>query len=104
MNDTQKEICDVAKKFVREEIIPQSMQYDLSGAYPWDTIKKAWSLGLLTMHIPVKYGGMGSGIVDGSLIGEEIAYGCAGIGSAIGINGIAVSICILNTLPLLHIT
>lgn len=35
-------------------------------------------------------GGMGGGVIDGCLVGEEIAYACTGIGSAIGINGIAV--------------
>lgn len=53
----QREIQELARKFTKEEIIPVAAEYDKSGKYPWDIIKKAWSLGLLHKHIP-KYCGI----------------------------------------------
>ena len=43
---------ELACKFTKEEIIPVAAEYDRSGKYPWDIVKKAWSLGLLNKHIP----------------------------------------------------
>jgi len=42
----------LARKFAREEIIPVAAEYDRTGQYPWDIIKKAHSVGLLNGHIP----------------------------------------------------
>lgn len=52
LSDTQKEFRDLARKFAREEIIPVAAEYDKTGEYPWDIIKKAHSVGLLNGHIP----------------------------------------------------
>jgi acyl-CoA dehydrogenase len=52
LNDTQKEIQAVARKFTREEIAPVAAHFDKTGEYPIEILKKAWSLGLLNNHIP----------------------------------------------------
>ncbi|TRY79995.1 hypothetical protein TCAL_12103 [Tigriopus californicus] len=84
----QKEILDLAEKFAREEMIPVAAEYDKTGAYPWPVIKKAHELGLMNLHIPEKYGGMGLGTLDGCLVTEKISYGCTGIGTALEANGL----------------
>lgn len=56
LNETQREFQELARKFAREEIIPVAPEYDRTGKYPWDVIKKAWSLGLMNGHIPQEYG------------------------------------------------
>lgn len=56
MNDTQKEVQELARKFTREEIIPVAAEYDKTGKYPWDIVKKAHSVGLLNSSIPTEYG------------------------------------------------
>jgi len=48
----QKEIQELARKFTRDEIIPKAAEHDRTMEYPWDIIKKAWTLGLLNTHIP----------------------------------------------------
>lgn len=83
LSDTQREMQDLARKFVKEEIIPVAAEYDRTGKYPWDVLKKAWSLGLLNKHIPQHCGGLESGNFDGCLVTEEFAYGCTGITTAI---------------------
>ncbi|CAD1477874.1 unnamed protein product, partial [Heterotrigona itama] len=88
LNDTQREIQELARKFTKEEIIPVAVEYDRSGKYPWDIVKKAWSLGLLNKHIPEYCGGMNVGTFEGCLVAEEFAYGCTGIGTALEGSGL----------------
>ena len=78
----------MAEKFTREEVIPVAPMYDKTGEYPWDIIKKAHEVGLMNLHVPEEYGGMGMGTLDGCLITEKIAYGCTGIMTALEANGL----------------
>ncbi|KPJ06320.1 putative medium-chain specific acyl-CoA dehydrogenase, mitochondrial [Papilio machaon] len=89
LNDEQKALQELARKFTREEIIPVAAQYDKSGEYPWPIVKKAWELGLMNGHIPEHCGGMGNiGVFEECLTAEELAYGCTGITTAIGGTGL----------------
>lgn len=88
LSDEQKEYKDLARKFCREEIVPNAPHYDKTGEYPWDIIKKAHSLGLINMHIPKEQGGLDLGIFDTCLVTEELAYGCTGIQTAIEANSL----------------
>lgn len=60
-------------------------KYDKSGEFPWDIVKKAWSLGLMNGHIPQELGGLGLDILTSALITEELAYACTGC--MLGIEG-----------------
>lgn len=95
LNETQKEFQDMARKFSREEIIPVAAEYDRTGKYPWDIVKKAWSLGLMNTHVPAHCGGLDMGVFDGCLVAEELAYGCSGIMTAIEASGLGQSPVIL---------
>ena len=89
----------MAEKFTREEIIPVAAHYDRTGEYPWEVLKKAHENGLMNLHIPEEYGGMGLGTLDGCLITEKMAYGCTGIMTAIEANGLgSMPIMIAGTL------
>ena len=79
---------EMAEKFTREEIMPVAAHYDRTGEYPWEVLKKAHANGLMNLHIPEEYGGMGLGTLDGCLITEKMAYGCTGIMTAIEANGL----------------
>merc|ERR1712211_182487 len=72
----------------KNEIIPVAPHYDRTGEYPWPVLKKAHETGLMNLHIPQEYGGMGLGTLDGCLITEKMAYGCTGIMTAIEANGL----------------
>lgn len=56
LNETQREIQELAKKFTREEIIPVAAHYDRVGEYPREIVKKAWELGFTNAHIPAHCG------------------------------------------------
>merc|ERR1712142_850871 len=85
--DTQ-EFLDLAEQFTKNEIIPVAPHYDRTGEYPWPVLKKAHETGLMNLHIPQEYGGMGLGTLDGCMITEKMAYGCTGIMTAIEANGL----------------
>jgi len=88
LSNEQKEYQLLARKFALEEIIPKAPHHDKTGEYPWDIIKKAWSLGLVNSHIPAEIGGAGLGIFDSCLITEELSYGCSGIQTAMEANSL----------------
>jgi acyl-CoA dehydrogenase len=68
---------------------PVAWEYDRDGTWPQEIIEKAWELGLMNSFLPVQYGGPGLGVFDGVLIGEEIAWGCSGIGTSLSCNKLA---------------
>ena len=43
----------------------------------------------MNVHVPEEYGGLGLSYLDGCLIEEEISWGCSGIGTSLGANGLA---------------
>lgn len=88
LTDEQKEFQAVARKFAREEIAPVAAHHDKTGEYPWDLVKKAWSLGLINNHIPEAYGGTEMSVLTSCVIAEEMAWGCTGIQTALEATGL----------------
>ncbi|BDP42013.1 acyl-CoA dehydrogenase [Deinococcus aetherius] len=79
LTDEQKQLQQLARDFTRREIIPVAAEYDQKEELPWPVVQKAFEVGLLNASIPERAGGLGLGMVDECLIGEELAYGCMGI-------------------------
>ncbi|KAI8809064.1 acyl-CoA dehydrogenase/oxidase [Cladochytrium replicatum] len=83
------ELQELARKFTANEIIPKAAHHDRTGEYPTEILKKAWEVGLLNLHIPETFGGMGLGVLSCAIVSEELAYGCTGIQTAAEANGLA---------------
>ena len=94
LSDDQIMLQNLARDFARKEIIPQAEHYDRSGEWPWPIWKKALGVGLVNLNIPEEYGGMGANVLEECIVGEELAYGCSGIQTALMLNQLA-------TLPIL---
>jgi acyl-CoA dehydrogenase len=90
LNDEQKMIQQLARDFSRNEIAPVAEHYDKTHEYPWPVIRKAQELGLTAMNVPEEYGGLGLNLFEEVLVGEELAWGCSGISTAISVNGLAI--------------
>lgn len=88
LTDDQKEFLDLAETFTANEIIPVAAELDRTGEYPWDIIRKAHATGLMNMHIPQEYGGLGLGTLDGCMMTEKLSYGCTGVMTALEANGL----------------
>uniref|UniRef100_A0A2P2HYP6 Medium-chain specific acyl-CoA dehydrogenase, mitochondrial n=1 Tax=Hirondellea gigas TaxID=1518452 RepID=A0A2P2HYP6_9CRUS len=87
-NDDQKAIQELARKFAREEVLPMAAELDRTMEYPQNLVKKAWELGLLNPHVSTDYGGPGLGVTEDCIIGEEVAYACTGVMTAMTANSL----------------
>jgi acyl-CoA dehydrogenase len=83
LTDEQKGLRALAREFAEKEIRPKAAEYDEHQTHPADVIAKAHELGLMNIHVPEEYGGPGLPGFDGMLIGEELNWGCSGIGTSI---------------------
>ena len=89
LTDEQKDLREMAHNFSEKEIRKVAWEYDKEGDWPQDVIEKAWEVGLMNTHVPAEYGGPGLDYLSGCLIEEELAWGCSGIATSIGANGLA---------------
>src|SRR5205807_8480028 len=94
LSEEQRALRELAHEFAEKEIRPKAAEYDEHSTHPADVIAKAHEVGLMNPHVPEEYGGPGLGGFEGVLIGEELCWGCSGIGTAIVAN-------ILGALPVL---
>jgi len=89
LTDEQKALREMAHDFAEKEIRPVAWEYDKDGTWPQEIIDKAWEVGLMNTHLEEEYGGPGLSYLDGCLIEEELAWGCSGITTSLGANGLA---------------
>jgi acyl-CoA dehydrogenase len=94
LTDEQKALRELAHEFAEKEIRPKAAEYDEHQTHPADVIAKAHEVGLMNPHVPEELGGSGLKGFEGVLIGEELCWGCSGIGTSIVAN-------ILGALPML---
>jgi acyl-CoA dehydrogenase len=88
LTDEQKALRELARDFAANEIRPKEREYDEHMRHPADVIAKAHEFGLMNLHVPEEYGGLGLSAFDGMLVGEELYWGCSGIGTSISANGL----------------
>jgi acyl-CoA dehydrogenase len=88
LSDEQRALRELAREFAEKEIRPKAAEYDEHQTHPADVIAKAHDLGLMNAHVPEAYGGPGLPNFEGMLIGEELYWGCSGIGTSISANGL----------------
>jgi acyl-CoA dehydrogenase len=96
LTEEQKALRALAREFAQKEIAPRAAHHDRTGEFPMELCRKAWELGLMNTHIPEDYGGLGLGVLDGCLIAEELAAGCAGVAAVIEANTLAEAPVILG--------
>ena len=89
LTDDQKAVRELAHDIAAKEIRPVAWEYDREGTWPDDVLRKAWEVGLMNTHVPEAYGGPGLSYLDGCLIEEELSWGCSGITTSLGANGLA---------------
>ncbi|MGH2848613.1 MAG: acyl-CoA dehydrogenase family protein, partial [Thermoleophilaceae bacterium] len=91
LSEEQRNIRELAHDFAQKEIRPVAWDYDRDATWPREIIEKAWEVGLMNAQLPEEYGGAGASYVDGILIGEELALGCAAIATTLGTNQLAAA-------------
>jgi acyl-CoA dehydrogenase len=91
LSDEQKNLRELAHDFAEKEIRSVAWEHDKEGTWPIEVFEKAHDVGLMNTHIPEEYGGPGLGFLDGCLIEEELSWGCSGITTSLGANGLAAA-------------
>jgi acyl-CoA dehydrogenase len=88
LTEEQRELRAVAREFAEKEIRPKAAEHDVHMRHPADLIAAAHEVGLMNVHVPEEFGGLGLRAFDGMLVGEELYWGCSGIGTSITANGL----------------
>ena len=77
---------DAASDFAQKEIAPIAAEFDESGEFPYNTIKKMGALGFMGIEIPEEYGGAGMDSLSYVLALEEICKVDAAHGVIMSVN------------------
>jgi acyl-CoA dehydrogenase len=95
LTNEQRSLRELAREFALNEIRPRERECDEGMAHPADVIAKAHAVGLMNLHVPEEFGGPALSTFDGMLVGEELYWGCSGIGTSITANGLGAGPVIL---------
>jgi acyl-CoA dehydrogenase len=87
----QLKLQEKAHVFAEQVIRPVSRHYDTTGDWPEEIFRQAWEHGFLQSPVPKELGGPGHSQVDEVVVNEEIAWGCAGMYTAISANTLATA-------------
>jgi acyl-CoA dehydrogenase len=79
LTDEQTQLQQLAREFTAKEIIPIAAEFDRREEYPHGVVERAFEVGLLNVIIPEHAGGLGLGMTEEVILGEELGYGCMGI-------------------------
>jgi alkylation response protein AidB-like acyl-CoA dehydrogenase len=86
LTDDQQMIQAAAREFAQNEIAPVAAEFDASGKFPSETIRKAGELGFMGVEVPTEYGGAGLDPLAYVLMIEEIAAADAAHSTIISVN------------------
>ena len=95
LTEEQEAVRRLAREFALNEMRPVARHYDETEEFPWPIVEKAHEIGLLNSLIPEEYGGPGADKLTECLIAEELFYGCAGMGTSLMANNLALTPIIL---------
>ena len=88
LTDEQKALRELTHEFAEKEVRPKAAEYDEHATHPAEIVAKAHELGLMNLYIPKEHGGPGLSLFEGTIVGEELCWGCAGIGTSISCTGL----------------
>src|SRR5664279_2104610 len=81
-----QELRRAVREFARKEILPVAAQFDESGEFPYDIIKKMGQMGLMGIEVPEEYGGAGLDTIAYVLTMEEVAKADAATSTIVSVN------------------
>ena len=91
LDDDLLTLQETARRFADEEIIPIAAEYDVSGEFPMEIMRKAWELGLSHTFIPEEHGGVGLSVLGSCVAVEEVSRGCSGITTSLISNDLGLT-------------
>ncbi len=79
-------IRDQARKFAQEVIAPVAEHHDLTGEFPFESVRQMGELGLMGIEVPEEYGGAEMDAISYVLAMEEISKADAAHGVIMSVN------------------
>lgn len=86
LTEEHKMLRDAVRDFAQNEIAPIATEYDESGEFPLDTIKKMGQMGLMGIEVPEEYGGAGMDTLSYALTMIEVAKADASHSTIVSVN------------------
>jgi len=96
-----EEMRERAREFAHRVIRPRALEierkvFDQHDYFPWDVIEKACDYKFFSLLIPQAFGGGGFLSLHSANMAEELAAGCGGLASTIGVHSGALSIGLIS--------
>jgi alkylation response protein AidB-like acyl-CoA dehydrogenase len=89
LSDEQRAFQEAARAFASGEMAPQARRWDEDKIFPVETLRAAAALGFGGLYVKEDVGGSGLSRLDGAIIFEELAAGCASTAAFISIHNMA---------------
>jgi len=89
LSDDQRAFQATARDFAAAEMAPHAADWDETGYFPVDTLRKAAALGFAGIYVGEKHGGSGLGRRDAAVIFEELAAACPSTAAFLTIHNMA---------------
>lgn len=86
LSEEHEMIRQAARDFARKEIAPIAAEFDETGKFPSETIKKMGEMGFMGIEVPEEYGGAGMDTLAYVLALEEISKVDASHGTIMSVN------------------
>ncbi len=86
LTDEHEMLIMAVREFAQREIAPVAAQYDESGEFPLDTVRKMGAMGLMGIEMPEEYGGAGMDTLAHVLTMIEIAKADASHSTIMSVN------------------
>ncbi|MCW5876245.1 MAG: acyl-CoA dehydrogenase [Anaerolineales bacterium] len=86
LTEEHEMIRQAAREFAQNEVAPIAAEFDESGEFPLETIRKMGQMGFMGIEIPEEYGGAGMDTMAYVLALEEISKADASHGTIMSVN------------------
>jgi len=80
LSEEHKMFRDTVRKFAEKEIAPLIEEAEREQKFPKELIARAHKAGIMGVGFPEEYGGAGGDMLMVSILSEELARVCSGIG------------------------
>ncbi|KAG2179318.1 hypothetical protein INT44_006163 [Umbelopsis vinacea] len=84
LTNEQAELREAVHQFAQTELAPRATDIDKENVFPMDMWKKFGDMGLLGITAPEKYGGLGLGYMEHTLVMEEISRASGSVALSYG--------------------
>lgn len=86
--ENQRAIVETVRRFVEDEVTPKAAaldaEQDPANCYSWEIVEKAHALGIRTMTLDEKWGGLGTDPLTTAMVIEELSKGDLGVAITLG--------------------